>query len=272
MVDAIEYVTITLHTLEGEIHELPPFPKSSLVKDLAKFIRDRCACPISTQKLMWNEEVLTDTELELFEVFGAAEDVELMLVQIPRTPEEQAQVNRHFVREVAEGSMSGIQESLAEGAEVNPADEGALTPLMMAIAANDLQAAQLLRDRGAVEPDMQVQHATLALAFENSDLVDAIKHIAAGADVNTKLMRGQGIRATSSGYPLHACCALHTTHGSYELAQLLLRKKANVGLGDAEGDTPLAHAKYFHAPNLFLLLESNGAKVQGPYYKMFGRS
>eukprot|EP00930_Biecheleria_cincta_P024893 TRINITY_DN1776_c0_g1_i2.p1 TRINITY_DN1776_c0_g1~~TRINITY_DN1776_c0_g1_i2.p1 ORF type:complete len:348 (-),score=82.80 TRINITY_DN1776_c0_g1_i2:233-1225(-) len=139
-----------------------------------------------------------------------------------------------------------------------------LTPLMMAIAAGEENLAQELRKLGASEPDMTPQHSTLAEAFRQEDLVDVTRHLAAGADVETKLRQGEGITATNSGVPLHACCAMYPRPGALEVAQLLIRKKADLQAGDAEGDTPLAHVEYFSADDLFRLFEPHGAEVSGP--------
>lgn len=146
-----------------------------------------------------------------------------------------------------------------------------ITPLMMAIAAGDDVLTRELRQCGAAEPSMSPVHESLAKAFAGHDLLDVCRHLAAGADVDTRLRRGEGIQATGSGTPLHACCAMHREQGSYEVAQLLIRKKADLQAGDSEGDTALAHARYFGADGLFELLQGNGAMISGPYYRMFGR-
>ena len=39
-----------------------------------------------------------------------------------------------------------------------------------------------------------------------------------------------------------------------------------VSQGDSEGDTPLAHARYFNAPELFKLYSGSGASIAGPFY------
>lgn len=44
-------------------------------------------------------------------------------------------------------------------------------------------------------------------------------------------MAGEGIRATESGTLLHACAAQHRVPGMFELAQLLIQKKANLDAG-----------------------------------------
>ncbi|CAK0789585.1 unnamed protein product [Prorocentrum cordatum] len=58
------------------------------------------------------------------------------------------------------------------------------------------------------------------------DFVDIVKHLAAGADVNARLSRRQGIVDTSEGAPLHACAAQFRRPGAFEVAQILVRKGA----------------------------------------------
>jgi len=145
-----------------------------------------------------------------------------------------------------------------------------LTPLMMAIVAGDDDLAKDLRTLGAKEPDLTPKHQRLADAFQVRDFVDVVKHIANGADVNTRLRRGQGVQDTAEGRPLHACAALCDRPGSLEVAQLLLRKRADTSLGDSEGDNAMAHARYFGAEELYRLLEGHGAKLEGPFYSRFG--
>mmetsp|Transcript_27297 Transcript_27297/g.49416 ORF Transcript_27297/g.49416 Transcript_27297/m.49416 type:complete len:319 (+) Transcript_27297:84-1040(+) len=162
----------------------------------------------------------------------------------------------------------------SSGEDINMATEDlphGISPLMMAIATGDKDLASELRERGAREPDMTPLNPDLATAFRSGDLVDAVRQIAAGACVNTPLRRGEGVQCTSSGTPLHACCAMHRQPGAYALAELLVGMKADLSIGDSEGDTPLAHARYFKANELFELLEGHGATIEGPFYRMLGR-
>jgi len=50
----------------------------------------------------------------------------------------------------------------------------------------------------------------------------------------------------------------------------LIKKGADLAAGDAEGDTPLAHARYFGAKEIYQVLEGNGAELGGPFYKYRG--
>eukprot|EP00930_Biecheleria_cincta_P024892 TRINITY_DN1776_c0_g1_i1.p1 TRINITY_DN1776_c0_g1~~TRINITY_DN1776_c0_g1_i1.p1 ORF type:complete len:326 (-),score=66.47 TRINITY_DN1776_c0_g1_i1:289-1206(-) len=298
-------VTVLAKTMAGNETPLAPLPSAALVADLAKEVREKLDVPIATQNLLYEGQLLTDLTMSLASVFGSEmADIEIMVVQRPLTDQERHELHIQLVRAAAAGNAGEVHELLKEGAAVELTKDGngdeelqpeaasttnrecsksedsdvqprkycGLTPLMMAIAAGEENLAQELRKLGASEPDMTPQYSTLAEAFRREDLVDVTRHVAAGADVDTKLLRGEGIRATSSGVPLHACCAMYRRPGALEVAQLLIRKKADLQAGDAEGDTPLSHAKYFHADDLFRLLERNGGEVSGPYYnRMFGR-
>mmetsp|Transcript_7643 Transcript_7643/g.27995 ORF Transcript_7643/g.27995 Transcript_7643/m.27995 type:complete len:97 (-) Transcript_7643:268-558(-) len=47
---------------------------------------------------------------------------------------------------------------------------------------------------------------------------------------------------------------------------LLCRLRADLDAKDAEGDSPLSHARYFGAEAIYEVLERQGAKLEGPYY------
>jgi len=142
-----------------------------------------------------------------------------------------------------------FQESTNEEDEL-PKDSfpcGGITPLMAATVIGREEIAADLRGCGAQEPNMKTYYSSIQEAFSRSDLLDVVKHLAAGADVNIKLRRGEGIRDTGVGTPLHACAALHRVPGAYEAAQ------------------------YFSARELHQLYSGHGAKIEGPFYSRFGR-
>lgn len=299
-------VSVSLLSMSGESTALRSYPADATkVFDLAVSVREHTGIPVSAMKLLWEAELLTDLTKTLQEVFGTETEVELTVVRRQVSTEEQEELNRRLLRAVASGQQQQVTEMLKEGAlpfaepeakeAVVPAEgttEGkgeevaeekaatptapaapmgcsGLSPLMLAVTAGDDELATALRAAGAPEPEMKPRTASMPEAFEEGDVVDVVRHLAAGADVDTQLRNGQGIRDTSWGYPLHACCAMNC-FGTYELAQLLIRKKADMNKGDREGDSPLAHARYFHAKELKDLLEGQGAKVQGPFYRNFG--
>jgi hypothetical protein len=280
------HFTVTLCNMAGSKVELPRLSAVCLVRDLALQARAHTGCPLCAMKLIHEGSLLTDLSLSLMDVFGAdVEVVELIVVRRQLAEEEQAELDKQLIRCVASGADTDAKECLTEGAQVDPETNpcGGVTALMMSIAAGDHEMSHKLLEAGAAEPNM-VTEKTIGEAFgaqANSrqngaqDWRDVARCIAQGADVNTKLVRGQGIRATSSGSPLHACCALHMCAGSAEIAHLLIRMKANLAAGDAEGDTPLAHAKYFGAHEMFDMLKDSGAQMGGPFYRlssnMFGR-
>jgi len=143
---------------------------------------------------------------------------------------------------------------------------GGLTPLLVALATGREELARDFRQIGAVEPDLVPKTRTLRAALTTLNVVDITLHLMNGADPDIELQRGEAIRATETGTPLHACAANHKVPGMYEVAQLLIHKKANLDAGDSEGDTPLAHARYFNAPDLYKLYSGNGATIAGPFY------
>lgn len=301
-------LTVNLTSMAGDSGQLDPIPLDATVRELAHAIREKMAVPIAAQNLIWNGELITDPSLKLEDLFGFVETADIMVVRRALTEQEHSELYANLIRATTGGDAGEVVELLKEGArleptrpdtETEPAEEhktaehsdhdyfddrptpgpaehtqlcGGLSPMMMAVAMQNHAIAQMLRDKGAPEPDMKPQSESLAKAFAAYDFAEVVRHVAGGADLQTKLRRGEGIFATSSGVPLHACCALHGVPGSYEVAQLLIKMKADTSQGDSEGDTPLAHAKYFGAKDIFKLLESNGAVVAGPYFSMFGRS
>lgn len=143
---------------------------------------------------------------------------------------------------------------------------GGLTPLLMAMATGRDDLASDFRHIGAEEPDLVPKTPSLREAVTRGRVLDITRHLMAGADPDLPLRRGEGIRATENGTLLHACAANHKQPGMYEVAQLLIHKKANLDAGDSEGDTPLAHARYFNAPDLYKLYSGSGATLAGPFY------
>merc|ERR1712070_145328 len=120
---------------------------------------------------------------------------------------------------------------------------------------------------------------TLQEALARKDFPDVARHLAQGGDVNIRIGRGRGVPGALEEWglwpgidpnfagPLHACAAMHGVPGAYETALLFISRGADLNAGDAEGDTPLAHARYFRASSeLFRLYEGRGAKVSGPFY------
>jgi len=146
---------------------------------------------------------------------------------------------------------------------------GGLTPLLVALAAGHQELAGDFRQLGAKEADLEPSAAGgLPEAFARKDFPDVARHLARGTDLNVRMQTRTGGLALASSYgvPLHVCAALHRLPGAFETAQLLVRLRADLNAGDAEGDSPLAHARYYGAREIHALYEGSGALLLGPFY------
>jgi ankyrin repeat protein len=268
-----EHLHINIVSMAGNQCSPGPLQPQQSLLDLKKQIRSCWGIPVSQQVLLHDVNVIADDTQHLSVALGGGTEHTLTCVAKARTDKEQEDLDAELLIAAARGDRSQVVELLSEEAHLDPewkdeeSEEG-LTPnaLLLSIAAGDEEMATLLRKNGAKEPHLSPSTKSLPDAFEAGDLADVARHIAAGADVNVRLGRGQGIAATSSGTPLHACCAMHRQRGALEIAQVLVRRGADLAAGDGEGDTPLAHAKYFNARNVFDMLKDAGAMVDGPFY------
>lgn len=156
---------------------------------------------------------------------------------------------------------------------------GGLSPLMVASVIGNAELVKDFEDLGAHKIELEPSQ-NLTQAFIDHNFVEIARHIKKGADLNVRMPRGpQCLREWAIwpdsdqhfGTPLHACAAMHRSPGAYEMAQLLIQMRADLNAGDAEGDSPLAHARYFRAAEMYTLLEGKGAVVAGPYFGRFGR-
>lgn len=266
-------VQVTLSSLGGSQCKLPELPGTALVSDLARSVREHFGVPICAQRLMFDGAILTDPSISLSEAFGVeTTEVELVCIRRTLTEDEQSELDRELVRCAASGKSDSFQELVKEGANVQTSS-GGISTMMALIVAGDQSLLNDLKAQGIPEPDMTPTYSSLAEAFRASDLTDVARQIHSGADVNTTLKRGEGVRGSSCGTPLMACCAMYSRdgNGAYEVTQLLLGKKADMMKGDAEGDNALAHAKYFGAHEILDLLQRHGGHISGPFYRMFGR-
>jgi len=263
----------------GERTELPVFPHGATMLDLRQAVKNVWKMPLASQCFVLPDgsmvkacdaEQVSDVFQELL-VASTTDIVELQLVRGALPADKQQAVDIALMVAVARGIVEDVEEAISEGADCNYSAND-LTPLMLARAAQDDHVAKLLLQANAKDPSMKPVCGGLGEAFRRKDLADVTRFLGRGADPNTHLSRGQGIDATSSGKPLHACCALHRTAGALPVVELLLRLRADPGVRDAEGDTPLAHARYFAAPLIYEALERQGAKVEGPYYSAAHRA
>lgn len=269
-------------TFSGERLELPRLATSASMQELHAAVKERFGIPAAAQQFVFNGAVLHgDPAHSLGKLFGLPKGgggkIELSCVRIPLPAEKQRAVNEILLLSAARGHCDSMATALADGALVNigcPGEEDRArqsqpsgpTPLAFALALGDKAAAKLLRDAGAAELASEPRSGTLGGALGRGDIADAVRLLGQGADPNARLRRGEGVRDTDYGAPLHACCALHDKVGATALAELLCRMRADPAARDCEGDSALAHARYFGAGDVFDVLTAHGAKVEGPFY------
>jgi len=157
---------------------------------------------------------------------------------------------------------------------------GGLSPLLVALVAGHRELANDFRQLGAHDVDLKPSATScIKEAFACKDFPDIARHMAQGADLKVRMARGRRLAGALDvwsiwpgsesmfGTPLHACAAMHKLPGAFETAQLLVKLGADLNAGDAEGDTPLAHTRYFRANEMHELYTHKGAKMMGPYYR-----
>eukprot|EP00931_Biecheleriopsis_adriatica_P051273 TRINITY_DN29719_c0_g1_i1.p1 TRINITY_DN29719_c0_g1~~TRINITY_DN29719_c0_g1_i1.p1 ORF type:complete len:339 (-),score=61.87 TRINITY_DN29719_c0_g1_i1:67-1029(-) len=279
---------ITLRGISGQELHLPALKTVAPFRELQEAIRNAWQMPTGCQRLILNDEiVIAKPEVPLGKVLGLPQggEVELSCVRTSLPQAEQRAMDCKLLQAVAAGAYGEISEALAEGA--NPmglgADESATaqdrnvpSPMLLALAAKDVPAMGLLRAAGAEEEDLAHKPALprnanarsmIGRAFAARNLAAVVRCVGLGADLNTILRRGEGVADTDGGTPLHALCAQHELPGASAVVELLCRLKADINAGDREGDSPLAHARYFNAKDIHSVLQAHGAQVKGPYYR-----
>lgn len=258
-------LNVTVRTMAGKHCKPGPFEGRQCVAQLKEGIRDCWGIPVSQQQLVLGTQILDDNTAQLFSFLGDGMEHDILCVALTRSEEEQRAFDDALLTAASAGNRAKVLDLLREEAHPNSELEGP-GPLLLALALKDEGTATILRRFGAKEPSLEPKTESLSSAFAAGDLEDVVRHVHAGADPNTTLRRNQGIRATESGTALHACCAMNKKRGALEVAQVLLRCGADHTIGDSEGDTPLAHAKYFGARPMFEMLKDYGARVAGPYF------
>lgn len=280
---------IVVTNINGDCLEFRPLPAETPLLAIKQAVKERWHMPLGTQRFVVAERCIQASDAEpISRAFASPQPRHHCSKEVDEGPEDKEEVSRIEVGVVrtelpmedqlrmdgllacatARGDHAEMEIALAEGARPAglPGDKS-MTPLMLALAAQDAHAVALLRDAGANdEACMRPKTATIGHALRAGDLADVVRHLANGVDPNVRLPQGQGIRDTSSGTPLHACCALHRLPNVTALVQLLLQLGADPIAPDGEGDSPLAHARYFGADEVYKVLQRHGAKIQGPYY------
>lgn len=240
------------------------------------------------------DEILEDSAGQSDAAEGSCQTVSQM--QEPRAAQD-ILPNLSAKQEVRANEEASEEEEMMDKAnkcEVLPAPGhpcGGLSPLLVALVSGHEEITRDLRELGAHEIDLQAnlredyqtqrEEATrkLKLAFSQADFMEVVKALAHGAAVDVYMPRGRALTASLPvwsiwpgsaqrfGTPLHACAAMHEVPGAFETAQILIALKADLNAGDAEGDSPLAHARFFEAHDVYALYEGQGALVQGPFFR-----
>lgn len=153
----------------------------------------------------------------------------------------------------AEGYPSEIHRLIKLGANVDATDYQNITPLMYAVANNNITTVKALLEYG---PDTEIMtdagESALHIAAKDNMLEIAEALIRAEADINIKDPHG----AT----PLHYASA----YGYFYLSDLLLYYNANIEARDNEGSTPLIAAVYSGQADVSDLLLQSGANANAP--------
>mmetsp|Transcript_53826 Transcript_53826/g.99502 ORF Transcript_53826/g.99502 Transcript_53826/m.99502 type:complete len:366 (-) Transcript_53826:102-1199(-) len=302
---ALQEVTLAVTRPNGDRLELSPFPPHATFKALKLAVKAELAIPCIQQQFVVGSAKIEASDTDSIsrvlagshQVNLASGVVELGLVRVLPAAQEQDKLDKVLLMATAAGDHDKMQEALLEGACSSCCAAGSLareacdrtqeevgedgnalkvpigldfTPMLLATATSDSRAIALLRAHGAQEiPSMEARSRHIGIAFRYRDFADVVRFLCKGADPNTRLPRGLGVQDTNHGTLLHACCALHSAPGAAPLMELLLRGGASLDAPDAEGDPPLAHARYFGAHELYELLEAHGARLTGPYYTRF---
>eukprot|EP00929_Paragymnodinium_shiwhaense_P048744 TRINITY_DN24606_c0_g2_i1.p1 TRINITY_DN24606_c0_g2~~TRINITY_DN24606_c0_g2_i1.p1 ORF type:complete len:342 (+),score=66.94 TRINITY_DN24606_c0_g2_i1:56-1081(+) len=267
---------ISVTTMAGDVIALPPLPVSIRLIDLKRVIKEELHIPPCVQKLMLADKLLTDDDsATLFNVFdlGSSKGAQVELHVVRGALLELDSAQEVLLQATARGDHAAMEEMLDYGASANGRPELCeITPMLLAVAADDAVATSMLREAGAEEPCMETRHACMGTAFRKLDLAGVVRFLAKGESPNRRLRRGQGITDTNHGTPLHACCVQNRLPGATALVELLLRLGAEMNAADHEGDTVLASARFYRAKDIYMVLRRRGATMAGPFYNYPGAS
>ena len=201
-----------------------------------------------------------------------------------------ASLERELIVASRTGDAAKVRSLLAEGAGVDARDAGGVTALVAAAYGNHVEVARLLLDAGADvnAKDETEQSAYLIATSEVGDDTRLLElTLANGADVDAKdSYNGTGlIRAADRGHVAIVERLLETEieidhvnrlgwtalleaiilgggdRRHTDVVRLLVDAGADVNLADAEGVTPLAHARRREYEEIVVLLERAGARA-----------
>jgi ankyrin repeat protein len=163
------------------------------------------------------------------------------------------------------GSVEAVRVLIEKGADLNLKDSGSnngSSALTYALAGRNAEIARLLKAHGLRN---ESETKTLQDAAIDGDLMEAEKLLLLGADIDSQddwdLTAGETslFRGRSKGWsPLMWACSA----GKVEMAEFLLRRKANPNLRDLDGYTALHIAAKKASSLIVKLLIDHGANVQ----------
>lgn len=265
-------VQLVIHNLAGEQLSLTR-PSACQLHEILEAIHKEWKIPILAQRLVLKDEVVSQSSGAIGRILGlpSGGEVELVCLRNQLSFEVQESLDLRLFDAVAASDYAEIAAALTDGAGPGVPDQDSKAPsaFLTALALKDREAEQMLWDAGVRtdQTDKSKTYRSLRQALATRSLPQAVKCLAHGADVNTWLRRGEGVMDTSGGTPLHALCAQHLQPGAASVVRLLCRMRADVNAGDSEGDSPLAHARYFGTKEIEQVLRQYGGKLRGPYYQ-----
>ena len=173
------------------------------------------------------------------------------LQEVPRaaaTPEdrETPEATPPVTDPAAAARLERIRLSLEQGLDVNKADPGGRTALMMAAFEGYTEVVELLLDHGA-EVDRRDSTGRTAMMYASSgpfpQTVEVL--IQSGADVN--------VADTAEGWTALMFAA---AEGHQPVVEVLLRHGADIEMTDQDGDAAVDHAREREQTHIVALLES----------------
>jgi ankyrin repeat protein len=196
-------------------------------------------------------------------------------------------LDQALIDEAASGDSDAVRQLLDQGADVHASDANGVTALIAAAYKNHLGVAQLLVEAGAdVSVQDRSQQSAFLIATSDGYLKLLQLTLAAGADVHrTDSYNGTGlIRAADRGHVeiirellrtdinvdhvnrlgwtalLEAIILGDGGPRHTEVVRLLVESGADVNLADANGVSPLSHARRRGHAEIAAILEAAGAR------------
>jgi ankyrin repeat protein len=165
---------------------------------------------------------------------------------------QDASLNAGLFRSIRAGDISGVENLLRQGADVNARQEHGATPLMYAALYSPAPCMQLLLEKGA-DPNAKNKFGATALMWGADDAVKVRMLIANGADVNA--------RAASGRTALMAAAA---TRGAGDAVSALIEAGADVKARDSMNRGAVSSAAESGDVSILRQLLAKGADPNEP--------